>query len=381
MNARIQFSEDEEQDILSQLQKGPAEMTKKALEAGLTVTEVDPVQRAIDEHLRKADLPGEDYPEMYQREAREMTAVLDAVKSGNFKKADKLMDEMDGHPFAVLFSYLTPVIGEGLEAADGDWLRVWASLGVPKPEGLPDWSAIQSLAVSATNLLSNDIKTLESLLAVSNRRLAPLKDPFSADFGLHRWLCGQREENYSDWLEYAVTQLQTPALVYGLFKLPTPAALEGLKLTTKREDWVEKGDAGHSGRSDLVIRYGAYRPLVIEVKVTGAEEASTLKQSGYAESYGTLDGVLLVTGSQSETSEGGFQVRLWSDVAKGLRQSAAEICGEAVVQAALLLAFAGAIEQNLCGFPAQPLKLLKRGVVLDTERLKSHLDLDEVLST
>jgi hypothetical protein len=232
---------------------------------------------------------------------------------------------------------------------------------------------------AAKRLLTNDIATLESSLTASNERLKPLKDPFSEDFGLHRWLSGQREENYSDWLEYAVAQLQTPALVYGLFNLPPPAGLDGLKLTTKREDWVEEGYEGHCGRTDLVIRYGSHRRLVIEVKVTGAAEADTAKQAGYAKSYGEFDGVLVVTESQAAISDGDFRVALWSDVARALRRFVPTICQRRTVQAAMLLAFAGAIEQNLCGFPARPLDQLKKGVVLDATRLTSHLD-DEVLA-
>jgi hypothetical protein len=265
------------------------------------------------------------------------------------------------------------VLSEGEVRTDADCLRAWASLDVREVGRLPDWTTVQTLDKAAKGLLTNDIAALEFALAASNERLKPLKDPFSEDFGLHRWLSGQREENYSDWLEYAVAQLQTPALVYGLFNLPPPPGLDGLKLTTVREDWVESGNEGHSGRTDLAIRYGFYRPLVIELKVTGAEEADTAKQAGYARSYGEFDGVLLVTESQVATSDGAFRVALWSDVARGLRRFAPGIRHDRTVQAAMLLAFAGAIEQNLCGFPSQPLKLLGRGVVLDMERLKSHI--------
>ncbi len=261
---------------------------------------------------------------------------------------------------------------------DADWLRFWASLDVPVVDRLPDWTAIQTLDNAARRLLSNDIATLESSLTASNERLKPLKDPFSEDFGLHRWLSGQREENYSDWLEYSVAQLQTSAWVYGLFNLPPPAGLDDFRLTTIREDWVEEGNEGHSGRTDLVIQYGSYRRLVIEVKVTGAEEADTAKQAGYAKSYVESDRVLLVTEGQAATSDGGFRVALWSDVAKALRRFVPTICQERTVQAAMVLAFVGAVEQNLCGFPAQPLRLLGRRVVLDIERLKSHIA-EEVL--
>jgi hypothetical protein len=57
-----------------------------------------------------------------------------------------------------------------------------------------------------------------------------------------------------------------------------------------------------------------------------------------------------------------------------LRRVIPKLCHERrIVTAAMILAFAGAIEQNLCGLPAQPLDLLKHGVVLNADRVVSYV--------
>jgi len=236
------------------------------------------------------------------------------------------------------------------------------------------WDALERMCVAATNLKSSDLGAREAQLNASSARLAPLEDPFSADFGLHRWLTDEREESYSDWLHYAVRELREPALVYGLFGLRPPASLSRSTPAVRREYPVEHGSADRSGRIDLLIQYAGAPPLVIEAKVTTAEGADTAKQSGYAKAIGQCDKVLLVTDAGSRESDGGFRVLRWLDVAKQLRRLVPRLCCDRrTVPAAMLLAFAGSIEQNLCGFPPQPLELLKRGVFANYERVISYL--------
>ena len=258
---------------------------------------------------------------------------------------------------------------------DADWLRLWSSLAPSEQQQPVDWGPVRLLVDSAKYLLAGDIRALKAQLELSNRALAPLEDPFSIDFGLHRWLSGNREESYSDWLEYAVRQLEAPELVYGLFHLVAPAGVHGSKpRTLQREFSVEKGDLDRSGRLDLIVRYHGACPLVVEVKVPTAEESYTAKQQGYAASIGECAKVLLVTEAEDQQSEGGFEIRLWLVVAKQLRRVIPKLCHERrIVTAAMILAFAGAIEQNLCGLPAQPLDLLKHGVVLNADRVVSYV--------
>ena len=139
---------------------------------------------------------------------------------------------------------------------DADWLRLWSSMAPLEQQQPIDWGPLRLLADSAKYLLAEDIRALEAQLELSNRALAPLEDPFSMDFGLHRWMAGNRGENYSDWLEYAVRQLEVPELVYGLFHLVAPAGIHGSKpRTLQREFSVEKGESNRSGRLDLISSF------------------------------------------------------------------------------------------------------------------------------
>lgn len=83
-------------------------ISKKAVEAGLT-KEAVAAARAFIKSWKAKD------PE-YIYEVREMNAVLQAVESGNFLKAEKIAEGMDGEPYKVLiFNNLLEVIGAGLK--------------------------------------------------------------------------------------------------------------------------------------------------------------------------------------------------------------------------------------------------------------------------
>jgi hypothetical protein len=125
---------------------------------------------------------------------------------------------------------------------------------------------------------------LRGLLQRSNALLAPLADPLLTDFGAHRWLATAREEVYSDWLKWIVEQLQTPEYVFRLLGTDDPTGIalcQQTPLTVKREVPVPQGHDGQSGRLDLVVRYAEKALIVIEVKMTDAEDADTCKQRGY----------------------------------------------------------------------------------------------------
>ncbi len=111
--------------------------------------------------------------------------------------------------------------------ASAEMLTLWASLAAPRLHSAKSWDAVDQVIAAGRSLISGDIRDLEAAVALSNRILSPLEDPFCADFGLHRWLTGGREESYSDWLQYVVRQLDRhPDLVYRLFQLDPPTGIE-----------------------------------------------------------------------------------------------------------------------------------------------------------
>lgn len=172
-----------------------------------------------------------------------------------------------------------------------NYLQSWASLLISERKSYASWPAVLKMIEAAKQLLAEDMLRLQQQLDISDQVLAPLEDPFHSDFGLHRWLGGAREESYSDWLEYSIRQLEAPGLVYGLFGLCPPEGAQG-KPDVQREAAVEEGHPGRSGRIDLIVLYRGVRPLVIEIKIAGADEADTAKQEGYAISTGDSDRVL-----------------------------------------------------------------------------------------
>jgi hypothetical protein len=218
--------------------------------------------------------------------------------------------------------------------------------------------------------LAGEADRLKALLEQSRVRLAPLGDPFGTDLGLHRWLEEDREEAYSDWLEWVVKQIKSPAEVFRLFGLEPPAAISKCQeFEAKRELCIPRGHEGREGRLDLVIRFADLAILVVEVKKGDADEADTSKQSGYAEwlkdeSYTEKHSVLVAADAEATAYEG-FEFRSWGTLSIEMRRLAVGMCKDnRVMTAAMVLAFVAAVEQNLLGFSAAVVKAVCEGKTL-----------------
>src|SRR5579859_2820346 len=119
-------------------------------------------------------------------------------------------------------------------------LRTWAAL---KPTGerpmaiRSSWSAANRLVAAAREKLRCEAERLERLLQASRQKLRPLQDPFDLDLGLHRWLAADREEAYSDWLQWVIQQIRTPSKILDLFGLPQVSGIDerDLALDVQRE--------------------------------------------------------------------------------------------------------------------------------------------------
>jgi hypothetical protein len=110
------------------------------------------------------------------------------------------------------------------------------------------------------------------------------------------------------------------------------------------------------GRIDILVECGNDLVVAVEVKVCAAEEADTEKQEGYRRALKKYAGrsvrrVLLVTDAEKDRCHG-FEVRLWREVCLELRRAIGRIRERrgGLTAAAMVLAFAGAVEQNLLGF-------------------------------
>jgi len=249
-------------------------------------------------------------------------------------------------------------------------LRAWGDLGreIARPRApLPvQWQAASRLIELAAPYFRAQVGGLILLLQKSDEFLKPLTDPFHTDFGAHRWLKGDREEAYSDWLDWIVQQLQPSAIldlfsIKSLFSDKSFADLEALprgRLKSKREVCVPEGHPNQQGRLDLVIRFDALAVLVVEVKLGNADNCDTPKQIGYdkwlEQQTGRKYRVLVATSGDKKQYDGHFLLLRWSKVCLALRCLAVELAKKQTTLAAMMLAFVGAVEQNLLGISIGP---------------------------
>ena len=152
--------------------------------------------------------------------------------------------------------------------------------------------------------------------------------------------------------------MRQPQLIFKLFAVDDPDLARRCRRETLRvirEGDMPEGEPDHTGRIDLLIRYGNRVSFLIEVKKGGAEQAATLKQQGYDRSSkrllrGKIIKRLLVTSAEKEEVDM-FPVLEWGRLCLELRQLIATKRFE-TGSSAVMLGFAGAVEQNLIGLSA-----------------------------
>lgn len=116
----------------------------------------------------------------------------------------------------------------------------------------------------------------------SKKSLFPLSDPLDARFPLHRQLSSDREEVYSDWLQWVLQQFSDPQSLGRILGSPNLAQLANPDepVIVDREITVEHGYAGQAGRLDLVLRQQSRRLIVVEVKTRAYAGADLEKHVG-----------------------------------------------------------------------------------------------------
>jgi hypothetical protein len=224
----------------------------------------------------------------------------------------------------------------------------------------------------------------ERLVCLLNRSAAlldPLADPLEEDFGAHRWLCGEREESYSDWLAWILSRLQISSRILAVFG--DDVTHEGWgqeRARIGREYPVEAGHDGHAGRVDIRIEVPGTAVIWIELKQTSVEAADVEKNAGYRRSqdaqHEPIKRRILVATSAGGRDYHGFEFRSWSVVCAGLRAAAVELKRDkAVTMAAMTLAFVGAVEQNILGYPGKLRQRVTRGALISSGvEIADHLE-------
>src|SRR5438270_6206210 len=86
------------------------------------------------------------------------------------------------------------------------WRELGATLVAARQARSVDWGAVRRIIDVAQASFALKADRLEQLLVESRKLLEPFGDPLEVDFGAHRWLAGDREEAYSDWLQWIIQQ-------------------------------------------------------------------------------------------------------------------------------------------------------------------------------
>jgi hypothetical protein len=240
-------------------------------------------------------------------------------------------------------------------------LRQWASLASSDSEQLKraDWEVMHAFIGAAKPRLAAKESQMRELLDKSGARLAPLRDPLLTDFGLHRWLKGEREEAYSDWLAWTLQQIGSVADILNVLDVANaniPASY--LDLTVTREVWVLPEGRPPARRLDLLVQCDQTLLAVIEVKVVSPEDADLDKDKYYwqwAQSQNPKPATVLLALDGDQKICSPFALLTWARLCLNLRRLLPKLREEkGVAAAALTAAFVGAVEQNLLGFSIWP---------------------------
>lgn len=187
---------------------------------------------------------------------------------------------------------------------------------------------------------------LDELLKTSAAQFPRVGDPLLYDFGTHGWLRKEHELAYSDWLAWILKQRGDSGAVLSLFG-KEPGTLASTSCTLHREIAIREG------RLDLVVRCDGTAALAVEVKTTSEPDEDQLERYlvWLAREKQPLGLVLLAISKPEWFVSGELTFRSWEDVTLGLRTWAAVWCEHGLLmQAAMTLAFCGAVEQNLLGY-------------------------------
>jgi hypothetical protein len=228
-------------------------------------------------------------------------------------------------------------------------LRRWAALGRSVSALVPnvDWSPATKMIRAAERDAAASQEILDRLVARSGRdQFLRLGDPLDrgVNFGAHRWLRDSREEAWSDWLAWILQRNTDSRQVLKLFGVKPRLVPSGCCE-------IERERSTQNGRLDLVLYFGD-TTLVIEVKTASQVGDDQLGRYGawLQKARAPLGRVLLAI-DEPENLKTGWQFCSWEAVSMELRTwAAAWLRNRRVIEAALTLAFCGAVEQNILGF-------------------------------
>jgi hypothetical protein len=198
---------------------------------------------------------------------------------------------------------------------------------------------------------------LQELLRASSDAFVPLADPLAIDFGAHRWLSSEREEAYSDWLEWVLKQIGNAGQILRLLGMQDEDLVR--ECASEKPD-IKREFPVKGGRLDLLITFGNRLLVIVEIKTKLFDEDEVLSQLGRyrkwiqgQHQYEQSHSYFLAVDPGDFSSQEQFVPLHWRELALRMREQARAWTraqnGSDIVRAAMIVAFCGAVEQNLLG--------------------------------
>lgn len=241
-----------------------------------------------------------------------------------------------------------------------------------------NWTAVAQMIQAFRPVSELEAQKLNELLKKSAQFLDPFEDPLFIDFGAHRWLAGAREEVYSDWLAWILEQIQLPRRIFILLLGETDQVLEAKcekRLKVKRELGI-LDEEGLRRRTDLELIYGQQEAIVVEVKKGDADKVDLDQLQAQFQNKATFAYHILLAANGMQNDYAGFKLRKWEDVCLGLRRAVRGAELKSTIQAAMILAFVGAVEQNILGMPGNFAERYREKQLISTwerQRIQTYL--------
>jgi hypothetical protein len=257
-------------------------------------------------------------------------------------------------------------------------IGAYALVGTKVPVSTSQWITIAGFVQDFRVMSQTEGARLAQIYKSSKRRLLPLSDPLDVEFHLHRQLFSSREEVYSDWLQWVLQHVadSDPLLIGRILGSPNRELFAHTQepISVTREVSVEHGRDDQSGRLDLVVSRGATTLAVIEVKTRDYGNSDLEKHKGYRDSITVRSPeaeLIFLSVDPPASDPGGFRLLSWADLCVALRGTAPRLLTPGrILGTALILAFVGAVEQNLLGFVSPEAALMPVGKI---PKLVDHL--------
>lgn len=149
------------------------------------------------------------------------------------------------------------------------------------------------------------------------------------------------------------------------------------RLIVNREFGIT-GIDGAKRRTDLELVFGNRRAIVVEVKKGSADIIDVRQlQDQLQHRQGFDHYILLATSAANKVYGGGFYVLTWEEVCIRLRHIVQQRHFKSAVQTAMILAFVGAVEQNILGLPGNFARRYRYNEVISSSlryRIQTYLE-------